>query len=828
MGTACQRWLIGLVITLALASVSVPARAGGMASCGEPFIFPGSAANIVALEYKSAVDDPADRAFQARLRETARQLSWLTKMGSWHAPTYGSLGVISYLAFDRPCEADEVRDMLLDRRGGALETLRQNQALVVLSGRIYREGDRIFIQSFLQGLRRGEPGEILPESLRLEAGALGADQALETGLPLLTITFEPRELSMRRLERIQELFTVSSALYAEPDPTAPATPLDFDTDQPMAFSVRLHGGGHWLEAGSHFTGQKGFIRIDPRLSNTLNTLLPELEFVNGLLGYLRIRQGADSGYPPAPRGSVVTVRRAFERFVTHPATANDTRALALAESIMGILEVIDRPDALAWGRARERFKAAVETAPFVSTHRMLLAMAETRLCCVERNGPSIDDADPVGHLVNALSVEPQSRTALANLDGVFGVLEARAAAGMTPPGIDVSELSARRAKVQALRTVQRRADLMRPADPSTPPPVLFPSQPDEDIRLLEDTGYLLDNRVDVGADVGTDGTDSNDPQGLRIEPGINLGIGNDQTDLLVPEQQQQQMTEPVFQREATARPDPTPRTPPAEAQRESETPIEKSDAKIRFQGRFGAMDSEAEIEGFVPLLRGRDWSLFAEPVAGFTSDGQNFGATVGLRKIVTAGLSAGASFGGDFIDDERIGKVLQLRGSIDVKAANWRARLRAFLPEQASDISNETAARVNSFNPLRKSTVVETFRGIEITGAYALPMPWAEKGTLIGEAGYSYYEGSALSAARGPMLGLSALWPIGPLRLEGSVRYTDLDNFGSDIQGVFGLSYQFGGTSIGRADLLEPGFTGFSGDFDRRILIGEGTRLRND
>ncbi len=444
------------LLTIAVLAVSAgTARAGGYTACEAPFIFEGAAANIVPIEYlatsadrklKDAGPTSEEAERLRRLQRTARHLAWLVKLDSWHQPTYGSLGVVAHMFLGSKCDPDDVLARLI--RGGASAPIRTGQALVMLQGRIFIEGEEIFLQSRLRGFRRNEvaagsagapSGYFAGEGISVALG--GDDHRLRASLPLLDVTFAPRALTFADLGRIDENSAKASMVYPERVvEKEKGKPLRFEPGQMRAFSIQLFDGGEWIKVESQLDGFSGFIKVDRKASAALHATLPELDFLNGLLGFLRVSQrlrGAD--YPPPPDSAARHARASLARFIASERTTDDVDARALAAVLSGALAAT----AGDWKKARADFGAAAAAAPYRGAYRNLLGLADAKLCCAGE--PGVGFSDPTRAFADSLSLAPNDREALLNLDAFLALLSETA---NPPAGIDTTRLTERRAVVR--------------------------------------------------------------------------------------------------------------------------------------------------------------------------------------------------------------------------------------------------------------------------------------------------------------------------------------------------------------------------------------------
>ena len=439
--------LTGVVLT----SLPGTANSGGFTPCQAPFVFKGAAANIVPLEYLATAADRTmkDSQQHKRLQQTAQHLAWLMKLDSWQQPTYGSLGVVAHMFFHEKCDPDEVLNELVRYK------VKKGQVLVMLQGRIFIEGDQIFLQSRLRGIHRNDqrssPNESLghySEKKGLETHLGEREHRISASLPSLDITFSPRALTFAELDRIDQSFEKASIMYPEPAKTPDGIPLHFEGEQPQAFRILSHVDEKWLKIEDFFSGNSGFIQTDSSTSARLHASLPELDFLNGLLGYLRISQDQTvPNYSLPIRSAIRQADESFARFSTNQKSTEDFEARALASALRGIFVVKSKG---AWREARKHFVKAVTILPYRSVYHNLLGLADAMLCCSGPPEPGFED--PTQSFVKSLSLSPNNSEALFNLDSFLAYLDETE---KLPAGINIKRLKKRR---DVIRKVISRLD----------------------------------------------------------------------------------------------------------------------------------------------------------------------------------------------------------------------------------------------------------------------------------------------------------------------------------------------------------------------------------
>ncbi len=455
-------FLSGVLTVLAgVLSDTRPAEAGGFTACDNPYIFEGSAANIVPLEYlaTSADTTASDGNRLDRLQEMAQRFSWLFKLDSWHQPTYGSLGVVAHMFLGQVCDPDEVLGRLL--AGGASQPLRKGQALVFLQGRIFIEDEQIFLQSRLRGFRRQSPQFEFLQPLRqnyaeevLFVPLARSDRRLTVSVPALDVTFAPRVISAELFDSIDSAFLEANRVFARPDVNASSEELMFEPGQPRAFSVRITNAPGWIEVVDQMGGypDRGFIRVNPEASQLFHRSLPELDFLNGLLGFLRMQQDQEPGeFPPVPERAPAQAIAAFQRYLENELTSDEPDLRALAHGLIGFIEASEWND---WSGSRKSFLRAAELAPTDTHYRNALGVTDAVLCCSGDAKPPY--RDPARWFADAVSVDPENGEALGNL---LQFLEFLVSTEQSPEGIDTGNLPKALSVVR--NVAERNPDLLR-------------------------------------------------------------------------------------------------------------------------------------------------------------------------------------------------------------------------------------------------------------------------------------------------------------------------------------------------------------------------------
>ncbi len=151
-------WRSFALALLGLAPVISPASASGIGSCEQPFVFPDTAVNVIVAPYEFAGGEARDPDSMTNVGEAARDLARALALDTVLTARYQRLGVIAVLPLDvtagvaerEKCTADSIVWGLLWRKDKYAP--RPGQALIVISGLIYQEGEELFLQTKLRSV----------------------------------------------------------------------------------------------------------------------------------------------------------------------------------------------------------------------------------------------------------------------------------------------------------------------------------------------------------------------------------------------------------------------------------------------------------------------------------------------------------------------------------------------------------------------------------------------------------------------------------------------------------------------------------------------------
>lgn len=396
----------GCLVLAALGpSLGHEVRAGMLAACEEPSGFAGPL-QVFVLQYGF---EPSAADADPRLVETARRLSYLIQLDVLANDSYGSIASILLQAEQSGgCPPAETEDRLLS--SGAV---RPGQAVAIVWGRIYREDDDVLVQSYLR-FWRIDPEQLRFADERFAVALSDPPVRLEGSLPTQSIAFPPRHLSAERLDRIDADWREAARLYDRPDASGNARELP-PPEQRFGYFVHDMTDDGWLGIEFSQSGPRAWLKADPQVSRSMRELLPELDFIEGVVGYLSYRQATDGRFPAPPaRWMLRRVARGFAPFLDSPGDAS-----TLALTLRGTLEALAAPSQTAAGL--DLLRDALRQQPEDGRLRNLVAMAELRQCCAgDGTSPALQQIPRL--LLAGLAVDPNNVDLLANLQATYAWL----------------------------------------------------------------------------------------------------------------------------------------------------------------------------------------------------------------------------------------------------------------------------------------------------------------------------------------------------------------------------------------------------------------------
>jgi hypothetical protein len=412
----------------AVVVVAAQAQAGGITSCSEAFVFPGSDVNLVVLPY---VLGGADESYtlphgsSAILEsEVGRDLAGLIQLDTLFSLSYpAGMAAIHLVPDGSPCSPTDIREkitpMLMDGKGA-----------VLLWGSVLEDDGDVYVQSYLEFFRKDRT-----ETLSVEVPVLGSKVVLTGAAPQIGLGFPPRILEEDDLRRVHEAAEEARQIWSGSSGGANIATIPTVPESGFAYYVKDvdFESGRMLVEPAEATGlEPGWVQA--RSDWPLREHLPELSFVDGVIGYLAARVIAEEQQEEHWAGDWTSrferaqeqAGSAFSAF-REATTASevdsfDARgAIAMSHVLRGMLYMADpRLSSVSEGSSRESLTAAVdefsqgvEIVPYQSDTRNLLAISLSGIGEVTR---------AVGELREALSLEPSNVGAKGSLANIYRLL----------------------------------------------------------------------------------------------------------------------------------------------------------------------------------------------------------------------------------------------------------------------------------------------------------------------------------------------------------------------------------------------------------------------
>jgi hypothetical protein len=422
------------------------AVAGAMQPCADPRVFPAAVVNVVVLPYR--YEGPAGVTAK-NAADVGEQLSALIQTETLLSMLkYGSVAATRlYSNFGEACNPRDVFKFLTRSGGGRLKA---GNGLVMISGRIYLKGTQIYLQTYLWFLRQG-----VNESIEVPlTTAGGPDLVLRSELATQVIALQPRTITTNDLKSVQLAFRTDMVVRAAPDEKAPTVPIALDVHTPLSYSV-VESKGDWMKI-SLADGAAGWMRARASAEGwALRKFLPELGFVDALVGYEAITAGGAAGSNRQAAAGWITQDLANYETAVGPDAAPLT--LAMGRVLRGFL-LWNQPGMAESPAARRQaaglFAESLRFAPENAEIRNLAAITRPWLgsggagASLDGNAWKVLDVD----LVGALAVDSKNKTTLQNLERVYEYEVSHPQGAL--PGIENPSVTGRLGAAQKLEIIR--------------------------------------------------------------------------------------------------------------------------------------------------------------------------------------------------------------------------------------------------------------------------------------------------------------------------------------------------------------------------------------
>jgi hypothetical protein len=347
-----------LSVVILLFAATPLARGGAPhVDCGLPFVFEGSDVNAVFLPYKYL-------GTRRELGETGKRISLLIQADTLiHALSYGRIASVQMEpAAGR--EDDCVPDIVLDKLVGTannIPKIKRGKGIVLVWGVLFEEGDDIYLKTYVTGLRRD-----VRDLLKVKIG----DHIFYVEPSAQVVSFPAHKITRSMLTSIEAAYSAADQVYEQPSLTAKAKPLPHG-QCPSCPPGGANGyyvdrqEGNWLHVRwsmGEGEGDAGWIPARLTLeSHSLDSYMPELHFIRGTVGYLRLRMTTDRQETARLRNLALPH---FERFLESEDAKRAETASAAALQLSGIMRLSGEGAADDWVQASAAFERAQKLVPY--------------------------------------------------------------------------------------------------------------------------------------------------------------------------------------------------------------------------------------------------------------------------------------------------------------------------------------------------------------------------------------------------------------------------------------------------------------------------------
>jgi len=438
-----HRFLISTIAFITLCPLG--ARAGmPNVPCQSPFVFTDAVVNVVVLPYRESGLP------QTQGKGSGTELSLLIQMDVLsHILDHGNVGAVQLVAqtsaAQAVCRPEIVGNKLLEKIPGAATTVVPGKGLVVVWGLLYEEDEDLYAQTFASFLRRDRS-----EDLTFSAG----DDKFTARPSSQMIAFAPRRMTVSDLKRIDLSFQKANVLHTEPKDDAPGEPLGVAArcsgcgEGMTGYQVKARFG-QWLQIvkkNPDGSSKMGWLHAGVGLSgDSLDGALPELQFIEGAVGYLAARIDADANVTPANLSASATGEQLNE-FMKAADPDQEAMAVAVAAQLDGITGLLSRKDLLAGLTfAQPLFEKARTLVPYSADAIALATLSEvnrTSLAPRNPNGAMMlqDPRVTAQRLAQASILDPGNPRALTNLHNFYNVVLRSQQTGAAANQLDRAEV----------------------------------------------------------------------------------------------------------------------------------------------------------------------------------------------------------------------------------------------------------------------------------------------------------------------------------------------------------------------------------------------------
>ena len=387
-----------------------PAFAGvPFGSCSDPPFFADAALNVIVLPYYADVSSGADP-LARRVAEELPLLLQSAALGS--VMKYGGgIGSVGLVSTSRDADGTcTVRSVLAKIE----PDMKTGQALILVWGTLFEEDGALELQTYVRFMRKG-----IVEGLSFVVGP----ETFRGEVSGQTIVFDPVRLSAQDLRDVHAAFQEASMLRSAPNPDSDGYPMyDFPDVRAFGYSVQEVRGDWLFVKGT--AGMQGWVSTASGFGGrALAQRMPEADWIDGVAGYLRFRQGVEGGWPSPPDRVRTWVNEAFRKYAANAGDQGAAEPRAVADQLVGIVEYASPGSTLEdHNAALVRFQRSSERLPWSVGARTLAAFAGLQ-SAFAADSTAWRPADHERALLNALNLDPANRGLLSQLLNFYQLVD---------------------------------------------------------------------------------------------------------------------------------------------------------------------------------------------------------------------------------------------------------------------------------------------------------------------------------------------------------------------------------------------------------------------
>jgi hypothetical protein len=437
---------------LALIVAAPAARAGIIGQCASPVAIRDAEVNVIVLPYFRSTGSVVsgrtsfhEATPERTLDGLGQQLALLVKLEIlYRALSYDHWGVVLLTGSREECDSERIAEKLLSERW-----IRPGGRMIIVWGKLYRQDNDLYEQTFAKAYHSSQPNQAAePVDVEVQLGG----KTFRGSIGAQEFAFPPEQLSVDFINAIAYNFQRAVFLYAAPRLSATKYPLPIDEFRkcdhcPGELAFAVYGRvGDWVHVRTQGKGgeRDGYLVARQDDGNTLDQRMPEISFLQGLMGYLRY---AGQRELPASRPGMRVAAQALSTYARREAAAQEPEVKAMAWQLSAILEF-----ALSRNDSPTPFDAAFRLIPYSSHARNLAAMFGL-YHAYSSPGATIRPREMANDFVAAAALDPRNSLALANLENFYALLSTPefAAKIESDSAMSSADIETELAKVRAIR-----------------------------------------------------------------------------------------------------------------------------------------------------------------------------------------------------------------------------------------------------------------------------------------------------------------------------------------------------------------------------------------